>query len=178
MNPTVKKPTQLKQITENKRQPLVLLAYMRRSRTRCELPKHIVYGEMAQRRRRPARRAEVAEQFCKPVILNHYLVAATGLQSIWSIVLGITDAYALLVGRRLQNPRAVRLFAVSDGVTSNLTFAAACASAGITVLIGNDLGSCGKNHCTEFETATAMAFLSWFAALPSFLLNFWSVASR
>lgn len=63
-------------------------------------------------------------------------------------------------------------------VTSNLTFAAACASAGITVLIGNDLGACGRNHCTEFETATAMAFLSWFAALPSFLLNFWSLASR
>ena len=63
-------------------------------------------------------------------------------------------------------------------VTSTLTFAAACASAGITVLIGNDLGSCDQNHCTEFETATAMAFLSWFAALPSFLLNFWSLASR
>lgn len=46
-----------------------------------------------------------------------YLVAATGLQSIWSILLGITDAYALLVGRRLQNPRAVRLFAVGDGVS-------------------------------------------------------------
>ncbi|KAL1544135.1 CASP-like protein 5A2 isoform X2 [Salvia divinorum] len=120
----------------------------------------------------------MAFRISSPNCGNNYLVAATGLQSIWSIVLGITDAYALLVGRRLQNPRAVRLFAVSDGVTSNLTFAAACASAGITVLIGNDLGSCGKNHCTEFETATAMAFLSWFAALPSFLLNFWSVASR
>ncbi|KAI3461428.1 hypothetical protein Pfo_018091 [Paulownia fortunei] len=107
-----------------------------------------------------------------------YLVAAAGLQSLWSLVLAIVDAYALLVGRRLQNPRVVSLFAVGDGVTSTLTFAAACASAGITVLIGNDLGACGKNHCTEFETATAMAFLSWFTALPSFLLNFWSLASR
>ncbi|KAL8516015.1 hypothetical protein ACS0TY_014622 [Phlomoides rotata] len=107
-----------------------------------------------------------------------YLVAAACLQSLWSLVLAIVDAYALLVGRRLQNPRVVSLFAVGDGVTSILTFAAACASAGITVLIGNDLGACGKNHCTEFETATAMAFLSWFTALPSFLLNFWSLASR
>uniref|UniRef100_A0A0V0H6R7 CASP-like protein n=1 Tax=Solanum chacoense TaxID=4108 RepID=A0A0V0H6R7_SOLCH len=63
-------------------------------------------------------------------------------------------------------------------VTSTLMFAAACASAGITVLIGNDLGVCSQNHCLEFETATAMAFLSWFCALPSFLLNFWSLASR
>ncbi|GFP82502.1 CASP-like protein 5a1 [Phtheirospermum japonicum] len=141
-----------------------------------------------------------------------YLVAAAGFQSLWSLVLAILDAYALLVGRRLQNPRIVGLFAVGDGqelsfgafdltfgpdssaeqmeswcfngmlsestVTSTLTFAAACASAGITVLIGNDLGACDKNHCTEFETATAMAFLSWFTALPSFLLNFWSLASR
>ncbi|CDP07107.1 unnamed protein product [Coffea canephora] len=107
-----------------------------------------------------------------------YLVAAAGLQSLWSLALAIVDVYALLVGRSLQNYRLVSLFAIGDGVTSTLTFAAACASAGITVLIGNDLGSCDQNHCTEFETATAMAFLSWFAALPSFLLNFWSLASR
>ncbi|EYU36185.1 hypothetical protein ABFS82_14G243200 [Erythranthe guttata] len=107
-----------------------------------------------------------------------YLVAAAGLQSLWSLALALVDAYALLVGRRLQNPRIVSLFAIGDGVTSTLTFAAACASAGITVLIGNDLGACGKNSCTEFETAAAMAFLSWFTALPSFLLNFWSLASR
>lgn len=107
-----------------------------------------------------------------------YLVAAAGLQSLWSLSLGILDVYALLVGRCLQNSRVVSLFAVGDGVTSTLMFAAACASAGITVLIGNDLGVCSQNHCLEFETATAMAFLSWFCALPSFLLNFWSLASR
>ncbi|KAL2488747.1 CASP-like protein 5A2 [Forsythia ovata] len=107
-----------------------------------------------------------------------YLVAAAGLQSMWSLALAIVDIYALLVGRHLQNYRAVSLFAVGDGVTSTLTFAAACASAGITVLIGNDLGACAKNHCTQYETAIAMAFLSWFAAMPSFLLNFWSLASR
>lgn len=45
-----------------------------------------------------------------------YLVAAAGLQSLWSLVLAILDAYALLVGRRLQNPRIVSSFAVGDGV--------------------------------------------------------------
>ncbi|CAI9776456.1 unnamed protein product [Fraxinus pennsylvanica] len=107
-----------------------------------------------------------------------YLVAATGLQSMWSLALAIVDIYALLIGRHLQNYRAVSLFSVGDGVTSTLTFAAACASAGITVLIGNDLGACANDHCTRYETAIAMAFLSWFTALPSFLFNFWSLASR
>lgn len=63
-------------------------------------------------------------------------------------------------------------------ITSTLTFAAACAAAGITVLISNDLDNCARNHCTRFETATAMAFMSWFTVSPSFLLNFWSMASR
>ncbi|XP_075485611.1 CASP-like protein 5A2 [Primulina tabacum] len=107
-----------------------------------------------------------------------YLVAAVGLQSAWSFVLAIVDAYALLAGRRLQNSRILSLFAVGDGITSSVTFASACASAGVTVLISNDLGACRKNHCAEFETATAMAFLSWFGALPSFLLNFWTLASK
>ena len=63
-------------------------------------------------------------------------------------------------------------------IISTLTFSAACASAGITVLIGNDMDECGENHCTRFETATAMAFLSWFAGSLSFLLNFWTLASK
>ncbi|CAN0916382.1 CASP-like protein 5A2 [Linum grandiflorum] len=107
-----------------------------------------------------------------------YLVAAAGLQCLWSLSLAIVDIYALLVLRSLQNHQVVCLFAIGDGVTSTLTFAAACASAGITVLIDNDIDNCAKNHCIQFETATAMAFISWFTTLPSFLLNFWSLASR
>ncbi|KAI7748796.1 hypothetical protein M8C21_032916 [Ambrosia artemisiifolia] len=64
-----------------------------------------------------------------------------------------------------------------NDITSTLTFAAACASAGITVLIGNDFNNCSQNHCTRFETSTAMAFVSWFAVSPSFFLNFWYLAS-
>lgn len=106
-----------------------------------------------------------------------YLVAATGLQSLWSLSLAAVDVYAIMVKRSLQNRRLVSVFAIGDGVTSTLTFAAACASAGITVLIDNDLNSCSQNHCVQFETSTALAFISWFAALPSFLFNFWSLAS-
>ncbi|XP_027346780.1 CASP-like protein 5A2 isoform X2 [Abrus precatorius] len=107
-----------------------------------------------------------------------YLVAAAGLHTLWSLSLAITDVYALLVRRSLQNYQIVSLFTIGDGVTSTLTFAAACASAGITVLIDNDLGSCAQNHCVQFETATGMAFICWFTTVPSFLLNFWSLASR
>ncbi|KAE8655393.1 CASP-like protein 5A1 [Hibiscus syriacus] len=66
-----------------------------------------------------------------------YLVAATSLQSLWSLSQAIIDVYALLVMRSLQNYRVVSLFVIGDGITSTLTFAAACASAGITVLIDN-----------------------------------------
>ncbi|CAL9071551.1 unnamed protein product [Musa textilis] len=107
-----------------------------------------------------------------------YLVAAVIVQCLWSISLAFLDIYALLVKRSLRNSRALCMFTIGDGITSTLTFAAACASAGITVLIGNDLNVCSQNHCTSFETATAMAFISWFAVSPSFLLNFWSLASR
>ncbi|GAB4856692.1 hypothetical protein Ancab_014607 [Ancistrocladus abbreviatus] len=107
-----------------------------------------------------------------------YLVAAVGLQSLWSLSLALVDVYALLVRRSLRNSRVVSLFTIGDGITSTLTFASACASSGITVLIANDLNKCAINHCTRFETATAMAFMSWFAVSPSFLMNFWALASR
>ncbi|KAJ8756070.1 hypothetical protein K2173_024617 [Erythroxylum novogranatense] len=78
-----------------------------------------------------------------------YLVIAVGLQVLWSLSLALVDVSALLI-------------------TSTLTFAAASASAGITVLSGNDLNRCSVNHCTRFETAMMT---------PFFLMNFWSLAS-
>ncbi|CAI8585674.1 unnamed protein product [Vicia faba] len=107
-----------------------------------------------------------------------FLVAAAGLQTLWSILLAITDIYSILVRRYLQNYRLVCAFTIGDGVTSTLMFAASCASTGITVLIDNDLDNCSYNHCVQFETATGMAFICWFTTVPSFLLNFWSLASR
>eukprot|EP00249_Psilotum_nudum_P013617 c24428_g1_i1 orf=599-1129(+) len=107
-----------------------------------------------------------------------YLVAATILQTIWSLTLAVIDTYALLVRRNLHNSVLVSLFAIGDGVTSTLTFAAACATAGITVLIDNDLNQCGANQCAKFESSAAMAFLSWTMGAPSFLLTFWLLATR
>ncbi|XP_024991140.1 CASP-like protein 5A1 [Cynara cardunculus var. scolymus] len=107
-----------------------------------------------------------------------YLVAALSLQCLWSLSLAILDIYALLVKRCLRNARVLGSVAIGDGITSTLTFAAACASAGITVLIGSDLNNCAENHCTRFETSIAMAFVSWFLVSPTFFLSFWSLASR
>ncbi|CAN6283494.1 unnamed protein product [Urochloa humidicola] len=81
-----------------------------------------------------------------------YLVAAAILQCLWSLSLAFIDIYALLVKRSLRNSRAVCIFTIGDGIT--------------------------ENHCASFETATAMAFISWFALAPSCILNFWSMASR
>ncbi|XP_047324121.1 CASP-like protein 5A2 [Impatiens glandulifera] len=108
-----------------------------------------------------------------------YLVAAVGIQSLWSLSLAIADIYALLVGRCLQNNNIiVGLFATGDGITSTLTYAAACGSAGITLLLSRDLDLCYMNHCIQFQTATAMAFLCWFTAFLSFILNSWFFVSR
>lgn len=106
-----------------------------------------------------------------------YLVAAVGLQSLWSFTLALIDIYALCVKRSLRNPAVITAYTIGDGVTSTITFAAACACAGITVLISSDLNRCDINHCKRFMSATAMAFISLFAVSPSFFLNFWSLAS-
>ncbi|GFZ14308.1 uncharacterized protein family [Actinidia rufa] len=96
---------------------------------------------------------------------------------LWSLSLAIVDIYALLVRRRLRNIRVVSLFTIGDGITLTLTFASACASAGVMVLVGNDLNQCTENHCARYESATAMAFMSWFAVFPVFILNFWTLAA-
>ncbi|RWW05847.1 hypothetical protein BHE74_00046223 [Ensete ventricosum] len=64
-----------------------------------------------------------------------------------------------------------------SSIISTLTFSAACASAGITILLRGNDSICSHEHCTSFETAIAIAFISWFVICPSFLLNFWSLAS-
>ncbi|XP_057476908.1 CASP-like protein 5A2 [Actinidia eriantha] len=99
-----------------------------------------------------------------------YLVGAVGLQSLWSLSLATVDIYALLVRRRLRNPRVVSLFTIGDGITLTLTFASACASAGVMVLIGNDLNQCTVNHCARYESATAMSFISWEVVFASSVL--------
>uniref|UniRef100_A0ACD5Z7J0 Uncharacterized protein n=1 Tax=Avena sativa TaxID=4498 RepID=A0ACD5Z7J0_AVESA len=107
-----------------------------------------------------------------------YLVAAAILQCLWSLVLALVEIYAILVKRSVMNLKAAGISSVGDGITGSLTFSAACASAGVTALIGSDVEMCAGNSCARFMAAVAMAFLSWFALAPSFLFNFAFTASR
>ncbi|KAH8951370.1 hypothetical protein BDL97_09G024300 [Sphagnum fallax] len=107
-----------------------------------------------------------------------FLVAAMVFQCMWSLSMGILDGYAILSGQCLHNSLFVSLFVVGDWVTSTITFSGACATAGITVLIDNDLNRCGPNHCSRLEAAVAMAFLSWIMISLSFFFSFWLLSSR
>ncbi|KAB1224205.1 hypothetical protein CJ030_MR2G024390 [Morella rubra] len=105
-----------------------------------------------------------------------YLIASMGLQALWSFGLACLDIYALTRKRDLQNPILVSLFVVGDWVTATLTLAAACSSAGITVLYSRDLGFC-KQHlhlpCNKFQISVAFAFITWSLTAISSHVMFW-----
>ncbi|KAF3433644.1 hypothetical protein FNV43_RR24747 [Rhamnella rubrinervis] len=105
-----------------------------------------------------------------------YLIASMGLQVLWSFGLACLDLHALRSKRSLQNPVLVSLFVVGDWVTSILSLAAACSSAGVTVLYSKDFNYCRSPPylpCTRFQVSVALAFISWFLLAVSSLVMFW-----
>ncbi|KAM3372529.1 hypothetical protein ACQJBY_019428 [Aegilops geniculata] len=102
-----------------------------------------------------------------------YLIVAATVQCLWSLAVAIVDLYALLAKRTFRNARAFSILALGDWVTGAMIFSASCGSAGITVLLDNDLRACPGNHCPSFMTATAMAFLCWFVCVPSGIISLW-----
>ncbi|KAF8395166.1 hypothetical protein HHK36_019107 [Tetracentron sinense] len=106
-----------------------------------------------------------------------------GLQVLWSLGLACLDVYALRIKRDLRNPVLVSLFVVGDWVTATLALAAACSSAGVTVLYVRDLDLdfCGlqPHHlpCGKFQISVALAFISWFLIALSSHVMFWLLAS-
>ncbi|KAK7391623.1 hypothetical protein VNO78_20040 [Psophocarpus tetragonolobus] len=107
-----------------------------------------------------------------------YLIASMGLQVIWSFVLALLDAYALVRKKVLHNAVLVSLFVVGDWVTATLSLAAASSSAGITVLYFNDLGHCHfGEECQKYQISVALAFLSWFPISISSLIMLWLLAA-
>ncbi|KAI5346468.1 hypothetical protein PRUPE_2G240600 [Prunus persica] len=105
-----------------------------------------------------------------------YLIASMGLQVLWSLGLACLDLHALRSKRSLQNPVLVSLFVVGDWVTAILSLAAACSSAGVTVLYSRDLNYCGppaQLPCSRFQIAVAFAFISWFLLAVSSIVMFW-----
>ncbi|WCJ19678.1 CASP-like protein 5B2 [Euphorbia peplus] len=109
-----------------------------------------------------------------------YLIASMGLQVLWSFGLACLDLHALRSKRNLQNPVLVSLFVVGDWVTSILSLAAACASAGVTVLYTKDLHYCKSPPffpCIRFQVSIALAFISWLLLAISSHVMFWLLAN-
>ncbi|XP_062109310.1 CASP-like protein 5B3 isoform X2 [Humulus lupulus] len=107
-----------------------------------------------------------------------YLIASMGLQVIWSFVLALLDAYALVRKKAFHNPVLVSLFVVGDWVTATLSLAAASASAGISVLYFSDLGRCSfGNECQKYQMSVALAYLSWVTIATSSLIMLWLLAA-
>ncbi|KAF7837494.1 CASP-like protein 5B3 [Senna tora] len=127
--------------------------------------------------------ASIAAMGTTPSFFNFtafcYLIASMGLQVIWSFVLALLDAYALVRKKVLHNPVLVSLFVVGDWVTATLSLAAASASAGVAVLYFNDVGSCKfGEECQKYQISVALAFLSWITILISSLIMLWLLAAR
>ncbi|XP_071677299.1 CASP-like protein 5A1 [Lolium perenne] len=74
-----------------------------------------------------------------------YFVAVVALQCMGSLAMAVVDVYAILVGRSFQTPRVVSILSIGDWITGALTFSAASAASGITVLINDDLEFCYDN---------------------------------
>ncbi|KAL5709464.1 hypothetical protein ACHQM5_020148 [Ranunculus cassubicifolius] len=108
-----------------------------------------------------------------------YLVAAMGLQVLWSLGLACLDIYALRIKKNLQNSVLVSLFVVGDWVTAILSLAAACSSAGVIVLFVKDVNFCSDPHlpCTRFQLSIAFSFIAWFLIAVSSLVMFWMLGS-
>ncbi|XP_047156154.1 CASP-like protein 5B3 isoform X2 [Vigna umbellata] len=98
-----------------------------------------------------------------------YLIASMGLQVIWSFVLSLLDAYALVNKKVLHNAVLV---------TATLSLAAASSSAGITILYFNDLGHCHfGEECQKYQISVALAFFSWLPISISSLIMLWLLAA-
>uniref|UniRef100_A0A2C9UCJ9 CASP-like protein n=1 Tax=Manihot esculenta TaxID=3983 RepID=A0A2C9UCJ9_MANES len=63
-------------------------------------------------------------------------------------------------------------------VTATLSLAAASASAGITVLLFQDVEHCSYlKECEKYQISVALAFLSWGAIAISSLIMLWLLAA-
>ncbi|KAA3481879.1 CASP-like protein 5B2 isoform X1 [Gossypium australe] len=99
-----------------------------------------------------------------------YLIASMGIQVLWSFGLACLDFHALRSKTNLHNPVLV---------TAMLSLAAACSSAGVTVLYSRDLGYCKSPQipCFHFKASILFAFISWFLLAISSHVTFWLLAA-
>ncbi|WVZ77646.1 hypothetical protein U9M48_025491, partial [Paspalum notatum var. saurae] len=104
---------------------------------------------------------------------------AAGAQCLWSLSLVALNIYDLLVKRGSRSRKALFLLVFGDVIFGALiNFGATCASAGITIVLDNDMKLCSAEFgCGRSEAAITMGFMSWFFVAPSLFLNFWALMS-
>ncbi|GMN29782.1 hypothetical protein TIFTF001_002570 [Ficus carica] len=107
-----------------------------------------------------------------------YLVTVMGLVVPWSLTLVVVDAYSVFVKFLPRQRRTIMIVVLGDWALSYLLLSAACSTAGVTDLLFDAGGSyCPAKICSRYQLSAAMAFLSWFLCLGSFLFNLWLLPS-
>ncbi|KAG7550560.1 hypothetical protein ISN45_Aa06g013310, partial [Arabidopsis thaliana x Arabidopsis arenosa] len=98
-----------------------------------------------------------------------YLIAAMGLQVIWSFGLAILDTFALVRKKTLLSPVLVSLFVVGDWVrvdplsVCNIDIVISRSIIKMLIILYfGDLGSCSfEAECWKYQLSVALAFLCW-----------------
>ncbi|KAL8210708.1 hypothetical protein R6Q57_005145 [Mikania cordata] len=110
-----------------------------------------------------------------------FLIAAMGLQVLWSFGLACLDIHALRLKKDLHNQIVLSLIVIGDWVTAILSLAAACSSAGVMVVFMKDTEICSRSQgslsCNTFQVSVALAFVAWFLLAVSSYVMFWLLAS-
>ncbi|KAL5557196.1 hypothetical protein UlMin_039432 [Ulmus minor] len=108
-----------------------------------------------------------------------YLVTVMSLVVPWSMTLVVVDGYSVFVKGVPRQPRTIMITVFGDWALSFLSLSAACSTASVTDILLNDADPsyCPAKLCSRFQLSAAMAFLSWFLSLGSFLFNLWILPS-
>ncbi|CAI9273572.1 hypothetical protein Lser_V15G08765 [Lactuca serriola] len=109
-----------------------------------------------------------------------YLIAAMGLQVLWSFGLACLDIHALRLNKDLHNHILLSFLLVGDWVTVILSLAAASSSAGVMILFMKDTDICRLQpslSCYTFQISIALAFIAWFLLAISSYVVLWLLAT-
>lgn len=105
-----------------------------------------------------------------------FLVAACSLQTLWSFLLAVLDIVVMVSHYPLLVDHLVASKVIfGDVITGMLTFCSSTASCGMVVYLHYDIETCATEHCTQFQNATKMAFISVAAVIPSLIINYISL---
>ncbi|EYU44324.1 hypothetical protein ABFS83_08G042300 [Erythranthe nasuta] len=106
-----------------------------------------------------------------------FLVTVMGLVVPWSLTLAVVDIFSVFIKNPARQRGIISIVVIGDWVLSFLSLAASSSTASVTSLLLASDGFCSVRLCTRYQLAAAMAFLSWFLSLSSWLFNLWLLPS-